>query len=322
MDNQKQFIPGLSLPVSRIFFGTAMPPVMTDGAGAGALLDSVLASGVNAFDSARSYGLAEKSLGRWVRERGVRDRVVILSKCGDIRNGKVEVNRRVIREQLSQSLDALSTDAIDLYLMHRDDPSTPVEEYIETLNEARKQGLIRLFGVSNWTRERIAAANRYAEEKGLMGFSVSSPNYGLTRQMKDLWGGGCVTLSGPENEAARAWYRENQMPVIAYSSLGRGFFSGRFRAFDYESARKVLDPFAQQGYLYAENMARLARAEELARRYGVTVSEIAMRYVFGSGINVFAVVSTTSPERLQMNLRASGQPLSSKDIAYLEGAEP
>lgn len=322
MDNQKQIIPGLSQPVSRIFFGTAMPPVMTDGAEAGALLDSVLASGVNAIDSARSYGLAENALGRWIRERGVRDQVVILSKCGDIRNGKVEVNRRVIREQLAQSLDALQTDFIDLYLMHRDDPATPVEEYIETLNEAQKEGLIRVFGVSNWTCERIAAANRYAAEKGLMGFSVSSPNYGLTRQMKDLWGGGCVTLSGPENEAARTWYRENQMPVIAYSSLGRGFFSGRFKAFDYESARKVLDPFAQQGYLYAENMARLARAEELARRYGVTVPEIAMRYVFGSGMNVFAVVSTTSPDRLRMNLRASAQPLSSQDIAYLEGTEP
>ena len=322
MDQQKRFISGLSLPVSSIFFGTAMPPVMTDGAEAGALLDSVLASGVNAFDCARSYGLAENALGRWIRERGVRDRVVILSKCGDIRNGIVKVDRQVIREQLAQSLDALETDCIDLYLMHRDDPNTPVEEYIETLNEERKKGTIRLFGVSNWTIERIVAANRYAEEKGLMGFSVSSPNFGLTRQMKDLWGGGCVTVSGPENEGARAWYRETQMPVIAYSSLGRGFFSGRFKAFDYESARKVLDSFAQQGYLYEENMARLSRAEELARQYGVTVPEIAMRYVFGSGMNVFAVVGTTSPDRLQMNLRAAEQPLTSRDIAYLEGTEP
>ena len=321
MNKQKRFISGLSLPVSDVFFGTAMAPVMTDEAGAGELLDSVLAGGVNAFDCARSYQRAENVLGRWIRERGIRDQVVILTKCGDIRNGRVEVNRVVIREQLAQSLDALQTDCIDLYLMHRDDPHTPVEEFIETLNEARQAGMIRLFGVSNWTHERIAAANRYAEEKGLMGFSVSSPNYGLTRQIKDLWGGGCVTLSGPENEAARAWYRENRMPVIAYSSLGRGFFSGRFRAYDYENARRILDSYAQEGYLYEENMARLARAEELARQYGVTVPEIAMRYVFGSGMNVFAVVSTSSPERLQMNLRAAAQPLTSRDLLYLEGAE-
>ena len=68
-------------------------------------------------------------------------------------------------------------------------------------------------------------------------------------------------------------------------------------------------------------MARLARAEELARKYGASVAEIAMRYVFGSGMNVFAVVSTTSPERLQMNLSAAGQPLSPQDISYLEGTE-
>ena len=139
--------------------------------------------------------------------------------------------------------------------------------------------------------------------------------------MKDLWGGGCVTLSGPENEGDRAWYRENQMPVIAYSSLGRGFFSGRFRSGDYENARRVLDPYAQRGYLYEENMARLKRCEALAKRYGVTVPEIAMRYVFGSGMNLFAVVSTSSAERLKMNLRAADEPLSGEEIRYLEGEE-
>ena len=75
--------------------------------------------------------------------------------------------------------------------------------------------------------------------------------------MRDLWGGGCVTLSGPENAEARRWYREQRMPVIAYSSLARGFFSGRFRSGDYEGARAVLDAFAQKGYLYPENMERL-----------------------------------------------------------------
>ncbi len=321
MDNTEKKLPGLSLPVSPLFFGTAMQPIMEGADTAGRLLDNAAAAGVNAFDCARSYGLAEETLGTWMRNRGCRDQIILLTKCGDIRNGKVEINRGVIREQMARSLDALKTDCIDIYLLHRDDPNTPAEEYIDTLNEAKKEGKIRLFGVSNWTHERIEKANRYAARAGLEGFSVSSPNYGLARQMQDLWGGGCVTLSGPENETARAWYRENQMPVIAYSSLGRGFFSGRFRAGDYGNARKVLDPFAQKGYLYEENMARLARAEELADRYGVTVPEIAMRYVFGSGMNLFAVVSTSSPERLRMNLRAAAQPLTPEETVYLEGTE-
>ena len=311
-------IPGLERPVSRIFFGTASAPVSTDEPEASVLLDSVLSCGINAFDCARSYGKAEQALGKWMESRGCREQVVLLSKCGDIRDGIVHVDRHVISEQLQQSLEALRTGHIDIYLLHRYDPDTPVEEYIDALNEHRNSGKIGAFGVSNWSYQLIEAANRYAASHGLEGFSVSSPNYGLTRQMRDLWGGGCVTISGPENRDARDWYSQNQMPVIAYSSLGRGFFSGRFRAFDYETARRVLDDYAQKGYLYEENMRRLQRAEQLAERYGISVSGIAMRYIFSSSMNVFAVVSTSSPERLRMNIRAAASPLAAEDVRFLE----
>ena len=320
MDNRQ--IAGLPVQPSPLFFGTAMGPLLAGAPSAFALLDSALAVGISAFDCARSYGRAEEMLGRWMRDRGVRDQIVVLSKCGDIREGIVHVDRQVIREQLSRSLDALQTDCIDLYLLHRDDPRTPVEEFIETLNEAQRAGCIRRFGVSNWSWQRIEQANRYAAREGLQGFAVSSPNFGLARQVEDLWGGGCVTLSGPENEQARAWYRQNRMPVIAYSSLGRGFFSGRFRSGDYEAARRVLDSFAQKGYLYEENMARLRRCEILAEQYGASVPEIAMRYVFSCGMNMYAVVSSGSAERLKANLQAAAHPLSPDEVKYLEGTEP
>lgn len=311
-------IPGLNQPVSRIFLGTANPPYSTDSPEAPELLDSALACGINAFDCARSYGQAEVTLGKWIESRGCRGNVILLTKCGDIRDGVVQVNRQVITTQFEQSLDALRTDYIDIYLLHRDDPDTPVEEYIETLNELRDNGRIRVFGVSNWTRERIEEANHYASSHGLAGFCVSSPNFGLTRQMKDLWGGGCVTISGPENREVRDWYAASQMPVIAYSGLGRGFFSGRFRSYDYDSARRVLDPYAQKGYLYEENMLRLQRAEALAKRYGTSVSQIAMQYLFSSPMNVFAVISTASTERMRMNIHAADRPLSASDLRYLE----
>ena len=311
-------IEGLERPVSRLFFGTANPPISTDDGAAAALLDSVLSQGVNAFDCARSYGSAEIALGKWMESRGCRNDVTVLSKCGDIRSGRVEVNRRVIDEQLQQSLEAPRTDHIDIFLLHRDDPNTPVEAFIDALNHQKELGRIRVFGVSNWNHRRIDAANRYALAHGLTGFGVSSPNYGLARQVQDLWGGGCVTISGPENAEAVRWYTENQMPVIAYSSLGRGFFSGRFRAFDDEAARTVLDSYAQKGYLCEDNMERLRRAEVLAERYGVSVPEIAMRYIFGSPMNVFAVVSTTNADRMAMNLKASAHPLSPEDRRFLE----
>lgn len=311
-------IPGLELPVSRIFFGTAIPPVLTGEARSLELLDRVLEAGINAFDCARSYGQAENMLGEWMQRRGNRGQVVVLSKCGDIQNGRVKVDRDVIREQLAMSLDALRTEVIDLYLLHRDDPNTPVEALIEAMNAVLEAGHARVIGVSNWTHQRIEAANAYAASHGLVGFAVSSPNFGLARQMRDLWGGGCVTVSGPENRDARDWYTQNQMPVIAYSSLGRGFFSGKFAAGDYQAASRILDEFAVKGYLYEENMIRLRRAEQLAQKYGVTVPEIAMRYAFGSPMNLYAVVSSTSEARLKANIRAAAAPLSQADIDFLE----
>ncbi len=311
-------IEGLDKPVSRLFFGTAVTP-MSMGQNAEALLDAVYALGINAFDCARGYGLAEKSLGNWVKSRNNRERIIILSKCGNVSlSGKVCINKKVIEKELTKSLKTLGTEYIDIYLLHRDDPQTSVGEIIECLNEAKRAGKIKVFGVSNWSYERIREANLYAEEHGLEGFSVSSPNYGLARQIKDPWGGGCVSISGPENTNAREWYANNQMPVIAYSSLGRGFFSGRFKSGDYETAKTVLDPFAQKGYLYEENMQRLSRAEELAERYNCSVANIAMRYIFSGKMNVFAIVSSTNPERLVGNVEATLSKLSEEDFLYLE----
>ena len=313
-------IRGVPIQVSRIFFGTATGPLMAgDTEEAGQLLDGIFAQGINAMDCARSYGQAEKCLGAWMKSRGTREKTVILSKCGDIREGVVKVNRNVIREQLETSLNTLETEKIDIYLLHRDDPNTPVGEFIETMNEAKRAGKIGIFGVSNWTAERIREANRYAAENGLEGFTVSSPNFGLALQMKDLWGGGCVTISGNENRETREWYAREGIPVIAYSSLGRGFFSGKFRAGDWESARQALDSYAQAGYLYPENMERLKRAEELAEKKGCCVAEIAMRYIFSTEMKVFAVVSTTKPERMAESIRAAANPLTESERERLEG---
>ena len=311
-------IRGLDLPVSRLIFGTAIQP-MLQGEDVSALLDAALASGINAFDCARGYGGAEQSLGRWIRERNNRDRVVLISKCGNVwPDGRVHIDRRVMLEECAQSLQSLGVDCIDIYLLHRDDPATPVSEYIDTLNELKAAGKIRLFGVSNWTVARIRAANDYAAAHGLAGFSVSSPNYGLARQMADPWGGSCVTIAGPEHAADRAWYAAAQMPVLAYSSLGRGVFSGRFRAFDTEGARQVLDPPARKGFLFPENMRRLHNAEQLAARDGCTVSQIALRYLFAGEMDVYAIVSISRPQRLAENVDAALCPLSPEDAAALE----
>lgn len=311
-------IEGINIPVSRIFFGTAMKPLI-EGEENDALFDAMYELGINAFDCARGYGLAERSLGAWVRHRNNRDRVVILTKCGNAGLfGRVHIDRGVMQRELSKSLRMLDMNYVDLFLLHRDDPKTPVSEYIDTMNQFVREGKVKAFGVSNWTRERIEEANTYAASNGLKGFSVSSPNFGLAEQVKDPWGGNCVTISGDANADVRDWYADNQMPVLAYSSLARGFFSGRFRSGDYDGAKRVLDSNGRLGYLYPVNMERLARCEKLAEEKNMTVAQVAMSYIFGSRMNVFALVSTSKQSRMKENIDAAHHPLSAAEIHFLE----
>lgn len=311
-------IPGVDKPVSRIFYGTASPS-MTMGKNVNALLDEVFETGVNAFDTARGYGMAEKSLGRWLKDSGKRDQVVVLTKgCNVDLFGNKHINRKVITSELEKSLKTLGVDYVDIYMLHRDDTAIPAGEIMEILNELQKEGKFKAFGVSNWTHQRITEANSYAKEKGLNQISVSSPNFGLAEQVRDPWGGGCVTISGPQNTDAREWYTGNQLPVLAYSSLGRGFFSGRFKSYDRKEAKKILDINAQKGYLCDENMERLKRAEILASEKGVTVPQIAMSYIFHQKFNVFAIVNVADADMMRANIDAMELPLTEEECAWLD----
>ncbi|MBQ9881361.1 MAG: aldo/keto reductase, partial [Synergistes sp.] len=230
-------IDNLNKSLSRLAYGTANRRVLgEDAIEAVACLDAAFDAGFRVFDTAHSYGNAEKNLGAWMASRGLRDEIVLLDKglnTGISFQGKLigpnEVfSASIIREQVEESLKRLRTDYIDMYVLHRDDPSKPVDEIIEVLNELKKNGVIGLFGASNWTFYRLKEAEAYAKEHGLDTFSAVSPSYSLADYTRDPWGGS-VTLSGPGQQDYRDWLAENQLPVFAYSSLGRGYLSGKFR---------------------------------------------------------------------------------------------
>ncbi len=299
-------IKGVGMPAHRMFLGTAIP-VMLGGGNANNLLSTAVDAGFNAIDTARSYGRAEESIAKWLKAApGNRDKILLLTKSCDIlgetKQKIVTVDR--IRREIDESLKTLGTDHVDIFLLHRDDPTHPVAEYVETLEALRREGKCLAYGGSNWSHERLAEANAYAAAHGYQGMTISSPHYGLAEQVRDPWGGDCVTVTGTAMEAARAWYRETRMPLLAYSSLGRGFFSGAFKAFDREGAEKALDEFAQTGFLCDDNMKRLARAEEIAAKHGVSVATVAMAYLLTDPMNTLAVVSTSRPERIRENLKA------------------
>ncbi|MBN1564164.1 MAG: aldo/keto reductase [Anaerolineae bacterium] len=156
-------LPGIDQPISRLVQGTAM--LTRDNLDASfSLLDGVLALGGNTFDNAYVYGHGdtERIFGEWLNERGVRDQVVILTKGAHHNEDRHRVTPYDIASDLFDSLARFKTDFIEMFVLHRDDPTQPVGPIIDVLNQYQREGLIGAFGASNWTHDRIQAANDYA----------------------------------------------------------------------------------------------------------------------------------------------------------------
>lgn len=313
---KKTNFPGSKKSLSPIVLGTMIIGLKNFEESA-ALLDDALALGVNTIDTALVYGGgdSERALGQWMEQRGNREEIFLLSKGAHPNRDRLRVTPYDITSDLMDSLARLKTDYIDLYLLHRDDADKPVGPIMDVLNEHYKAGRIRAFGGSNWTHGRIAEANAYAAAKGLVPMTASSPNYGLCEQIDDPWGPGCVTISGPAGTDARAFYREQNMPVFAYSSLGRGMFSGRVTR---ENYREALDAAALKAYAHEVNFKRLDRARSLAEKKGVSVPQIALAYILNQPFNVFPIVGAASKQELVEGIAATGIELSAEERAWLD----
>ena len=305
---QYAVIPGCEKPLSRLIFGAANADLQKNQ-DMDALLDAIFAAGINAFDTARIYGESECALGRWMEKRGNREKIFLITKGCHHNAWRKRVTVHDLKSDLSDSLVRLQTDSIDLYLLHRDDPAQPVGPIVETLNELHAAGKIRCFGGSNWSHERLAEANEYAAAHHLLPFSVSSPFYSLVDQYGDPWRDG-VKLTGAENREARAWYKENQMPVLAYSSMGRGFLSGKFDS----SMPLSLFPAEHQS---EENMEKLRRTENLAREKGCSVSQISLSWLLHQLENVFPVLGIRNEAQLKENLGALEVHLTAEECRFL-----
>ena len=312
-------IDGLKRPVSRFVFGTAIG-AMFSGGDASEILNAAYGYGINTFDSAHSYGDAESSLGKWIEEYSMREKVNILTKGCNPQSETSPVTVECLNEEFRESLRRLRTDYIDLYLFHRDDPSQPVGPLVEELNRFCDEGRLLAFGASNWTHERIEEANEYAYKHSLRPFRVSSPCFSLAEQIGDPWGGS-VHISGPSNAEAREWYIKNKMPVIAYSGLARGFLSGKFVP---DGDKSVKDSFTWLGwgiaaeYDFPENHERLRRVMKLADEKGLTVPQVAIAWTLSQKMFVAPILSPSTPEHLRSNVEAFDIRLTEEECAWLD----
>ncbi|MEP7292176.1 MAG: aldo/keto reductase [Chloroflexota bacterium] len=312
-------IEGVSKPISRLVQGTLM--MSKDKIEESfALMDGILAEGCTAFDTAHTYGSGENErlFGRWIRERGVRDQVVLIGKGAHPNADRVRVTPHDIESDLHDSFARFGFDYIDIYLLHRDDPSQPVGPIMEVLNQYQAAGKIGIFGGSNWSTERLEAASEYAYAHNLKAFAVSSPNFSLAEQLQPPWAG-CVSIAGESARSERDWYAANQMPLITWSSLAGGFFSGRFRRDNLDHFWEYFDKIVVDSYCTEENFRKLDRAEELAQQRGLTLPQIALAYVMSQPLNIYALCGCHTVDEFRANIQALEFELTPDEIAWLEG---
>jgi aryl-alcohol dehydrogenase-like predicted oxidoreductase len=192
-----------------------------------ALLDAFVDRGFNLIDTADSYsrwipghsgGESETLIGRWLKARGHRERVIIATKVGmEMAPGEAGLTRPYILRAVERSLKRLQTDYIDLYQAHRDDPAVPQEETLAAFAQLEREGKIRAFGASNFTAARLASALAASDAHDLPRYSTLQPEYNL------------YDRAAFEQELKPLCERE-QIGVIPYYGLASGFLTGKYRS--------------------------------------------------------------------------------------------
>jgi predicted dehydrogenase/aryl-alcohol dehydrogenase-like predicted oxidoreductase len=293
---------GVDKPVSRLVMGVDNQSTWSH---ASVMFDDFFEQGGNCFDSAYIYGMGrcEVVLGQWIKNRGIREQVVILDKGAHTPH----CNPQALNSQFLESLERLQTDYVDVYMMHRDNPAIPVGEFVTVLNEHKNAGRMHAFGVSNWSIERIQEANAWAAEHGLSGFSAISNNFSLARMIDPVWAG-CISAS---DAASRVWLTETQMPIMPWSSQARGFFTGRAHPDDHSDAELV------RCWYSADNFQRLERVNQMAQTRGVLPINIALAYVLNQPFPTFPLIGPRLLSETRTSLPALTVELSPEEVRWL-----
>ncbi len=282
------------------------------------LLDCYRDAGGNFFDTAHCYcfwtpggaGKSERLVGDYIRDNDCRDEVIIATKGAHPQADSYRKNERFmtpyrVRADIDDSLARLHLDTIDLYWLHRDDPTVAVSEILDMLQEEVERGRIRAFGGSNWTSQRLAEANEYAEQHDMDGFVGSQPRlsfleYEEQTEEERLEPG--VLLHA--NDRDREWHAESQLPMMAYGPTGNGFFANAG-----EHPEK---------FISAENTARAERATSLARQLDFTPNQIALAWLMHQPFPIIPILGTANVDHLKDALGAPEVELSEEQVSWLE----
>ncbi|HEY3082938.1 MAG TPA: aldo/keto reductase [Chloroflexota bacterium] len=299
------------LKVSAFCLGTNTFGRMTDQAASDAVLDAFVEGGGNFIDTADVYGRgdSETILGNWLKARGKREAAIVATKVGlPMGEGPNEkgLSRQRIMAGVEASLRRLQTDYIDVYQAHRDDRETPLDETLRGFDDLVGQGKVRYVACSNYVSWRLAEALAESEHRGWARYESLQPRYNLyyrdeyERELEPL----C---------------QERRVGVITYSSLGSGFFSGKYRPGQPLPATPRAsgverDYFNERGWRILEAVERVAKAR------GATPAQVALAWIVQRPGITAPIASATSPEQLRELLGSVEPNLDAEALAQLDQA--
>lgn len=304
-----------SLDVSNLCFGGNVLGWTADEPTSFKLLDAFVAAGGNFIDTADVYsrfapglqgGESETVLGKWFKQRGNRQQIVLATKVGmDMGPGGKGLSRKHILESIENSLRRLQTDYIDLYQSHSDDQTVPLEETLGTYAELIQQGKVRAIGASNYQADRLLQALQVSEQHGYPRYESLQPLYNLydredyEKELEPL----CVKYG---------------LGVISYFSLASGFLSGKYRS-EKDLENKARGSFVQK-YLNPRGYRILAALDEVAKEYHATPTQISLAWLLARPSITAPIVSATSLNQLEEIIKATDIKLDPASIERLNQA--
>jgi aryl-alcohol dehydrogenase-like predicted oxidoreductase len=279
------------------------------------VLDQALDRGLTFIDTADVYsrwapgnqgGESETILGKWMKQRGNRDRIVLATKVGmDLGNGKQGLSKQRILAAIDDSLRRLQTDYVDLYQAHRDDQATPLAETLAAFAELIRSGKVRAIGASNYTGARLEEALDTSRREGLPRYESLQPEYNLYDR-KDY-----ETDLEPVCE-------KNGLGVISYYSLASGFLTGKYRS---ESDLSQSPRGASVKSRLNERGFRILHAlDAVAKEHDTNQAAVALAWLIARPSITAPIASATSPEQVESLAAAAELKLSDEDIRRLNEA--
>lgn len=258
------------------------------------LLDAFVGAGFNCVDTADMYsrwvpghtgGESETIIGKWMKQRACRDKIVLLTKVGmDMGDGKKGLARKYILQAVEDSLRRLQTDYIDLYQSHTDDAETPQEETLEAYAQLVKQGKVRAIGASNFKGERLKQALQISTQRGYPSYQCLQPHYNLCER------------ADYESDLEPVCAATN-LAVIPYWALAAGFLTGKYRS------EGDLTKSARGGglkkYLNERGMRILAALDTVAKDKQTSQAAVALAWLLARPSVTAPIASATTLEQLQ-----------------------